>query len=65
VKELYRSGAIAGYAVDVKIAAPAASSSWYWYEAIGASVIADGVDRSLCSGCHASAPRDHVFMRVP
>lgn len=64
VKELFRSGALVGYAVGVKIAAPAAGSSWYWYEAVGSSVIADGVDRSLCSGCHSSAPRDYVFTRV-
>jgi hypothetical protein len=64
VKELYRSGAVAGYAVGVKIAAPAAGASWYWYEAVGSSVIADGVDRSLCSGCHASSPRDYIFTRV-
>ena len=35
VKELYRNGAVGGYAVGVKLAAPAAGSSWYWYEAIG------------------------------
>lgn len=64
VKELYRSGSITGYAVGLKIAAPAAGSSWYWYEAFGSSVIADGVDRSLCSNCHAGAPRDYVFTRV-
>jgi hypothetical protein len=64
VKELYRGGALAGYAVGVKIAAPAAGASWYWYEAVGASVIADGVDRALCSGCHQSASRDFVFTRV-
>jgi hypothetical protein len=65
VKELYRGGALAGYAVGVKVAAPAAGASWYWYEAIGASVIADRVDHGLCSGCHAGAPRDFVFTRVP
>jgi hypothetical protein len=64
VKELYRNGAIAGYAVGVKIAAPAAGSSWYWYEAVGSSVIADAVDRPLCSGCHQGAPRDFVFTHV-
>jgi hypothetical protein len=64
VKELYRNGALAGYAVGVKIAAPAAGTSWYWYEAVGSSVIADGVNVSLCSGCHASAPRDYIFTRV-
>ena len=64
VKELYRNGALAGYAVGVKIAAPAAGTSWYWYEAVGSSVIADGVNVSLCSGCHANAPRDHIFTRV-
>ena len=64
VKELVRSGAVTGYAVGVKIAAPASGQSWYWYEAIGASVIADGVNRALCSNCHAGAPRDFVFTRV-
>lgn len=64
VKELYRNGAVDGYAVGVKLASPAAGSSWYWYEAVGASVIADGVDRALCSGCHDNAPRDFVFTRV-
>jgi hypothetical protein len=64
VKELYRNGAIAGYAVGVKVAAPSSGQSWYWYEAIGSSVIADGVNRALCSNCHAGAPRDFVFTRV-
>ncbi len=64
VKELYRNGAVAGYAVGLKIAAPAAGSSWYWYEAVGSSVIADRVDQGLCSSCHAGAPRDYVFTRV-
>jgi hypothetical protein len=64
VKELYRNGAVSGYAVGVKIAAPASGTSWYWYEAVGASVVADGVNRSLCSNCHTGAPRDFIFTRV-
>ena len=64
VKELHREGAIEGYAVGVKIAAGDEISSWYWYEAFGSSVFADGVNRTICTGCHSDAGRDFVFTRV-
>ena len=65
VKELYRDSAIDGYAVGVKVTAGDDAASWYWYELIGTSVVADGVGRALCANCHADAPRDHVFTQVP
>ena len=64
VKELYSSGSISGYAVGIKIADGDAASSWYWYEAFGDSVIADGVNKGICVNCHADAPRDYVFTHV-
>jgi hypothetical protein len=64
VKELHRQGSLAGYAVGIKVADSADASSWYWYEAIGGSVIADGAGRPLCANCHAGAPRDNVFTHV-
>ena len=59
VKELYRDGAIIGFAVGRKT-----DAGWYWYESIGTSVVADSVGAGLCAGCHADAPRDHVFVQV-
>jgi hypothetical protein len=64
VKELYRNGSIEGHAVGIKLTAGSDANSWYWYEAIGASVIADGAGRASCANCHAGAPRDNVFTHV-
>jgi hypothetical protein len=64
VKELWQNGRVTGFAVGVKITASAEAASWYWYEAYGDSVIADGVNRGICVNCHAGAPRDYVFTHV-
>ncbi|MDQ3365117.1 MAG: hypothetical protein M3680_06790 [Myxococcota bacterium] len=64
VKELYRNGAIDGYAVGIKRTTGTAAASWYWYEVLGGSVIVDGDGVPLCANCHADAPRDHVFTHV-
>lgn len=64
VKELYRDGSLAGFAVGRKLAPASEGSSWYWYEAVRNDVVDDGVDAGLCSGCHNSAPRDFVFTHV-
>lgn len=60
VKELVQDDRITGYAVGSKLA----SGRWYWYEAYGDSVIADGTNKALCDNCHAGAPRDAVFTQV-
>lgn len=71
-----------GYAVYLKVADDSAEGAgWYWYERIGASVVADGTGdagsaRSICVGCHGGAgsdeahtpspgARDHVYTPVP
>jgi hypothetical protein len=59
VKELYTGANITGYAVMIK-----GPSSWYYYERLGASVVADGNDVPLCQGCHARAPKDSVYTQV-
>jgi hypothetical protein len=64
VKELYRNGELGGYAVMRKLADTGAASDWYWYELIGASVVADGRSPGICTGCHSGAPRDFIFTRV-
>lgn len=64
VKELYRNGQPAGYAVMRKLASTGAPSDWYWYELIGSSVVADGRSPGICTGCHSDAPRDFIFTRV-
>ena len=65
VKELYDdSGALRGYAVYVKTQATSSGgASWYWYERIGANVVADGLGdtgaaKSICVGCHVAAGSD-------
>jgi hypothetical protein len=65
VKELYSGGQVTGYAVGRKLAAAGGAASWYWYERIGASTVADGVAVRLCSDCHATAAQDFIFTRVP
>lgn len=71
VKELYGGapGTVTGYAVYLKVAEGSGGASWYWYERIGTRGVADGLGtsgsaRTICVGCHASAPRDFVFTHV-
>ena len=64
VKELVRGGEIEGFAVMRRITGDAAANAWYWYEAVGSSVIADGRSPGICTGCHGGAPRDFIFTRV-
>lgn len=65
VKELYRDSELIGYAVGRKVSAGTDANSWYWYEAFGASTVADSIGAGLCAGCHDGAPRDNVFTQVP
>jgi len=64
VKELWQNGQVTGFAVGRKLVEGDAASSWYWYEAYGDSVIADGTNKGICANCHAGAPRDYVFTHV-
>ncbi|MBA3460027.1 MAG: hypothetical protein H0T46_08705 [Deltaproteobacteria bacterium] len=64
VKELYSGGSLSGYAVGRKLTAGTERASWYWYEKIGTSVVADSAGAGLCAGCHEDATRDHVFTQV-
>ncbi len=70
VKELYGTpGTVTGYAVYLKVADGTDGANWYWFERIGARNVADGLGasgsaRTICVGCHASAPRDFVFTHV-
>ncbi len=70
VKELFATpGNPTGYAVYVKLTDGTDGASWYWYERIGTRQVADGsgasgTARSICVGCHSSAPRDFVFTQV-
>lgn len=65
VKELYGSTQeVQGHAVMVKVAAGMGAETWYFFEEYRGSVIADGVDVSLCSGCHA-AGQDFVLTPFP
>lgn len=64
VKELYSSGSISGYAVGRKVTGGADAASWYWYEVIGTSLVADRIGAGICAGCHEDAPRDNVFTQV-
>ncbi len=64
VKELVRGGEVTGYAVMRKLADTGAAGDWYWYEAFGESVVAEGRSPGICTGCHTSAPRDFIFTRV-
>lgn len=71
VKELYATpGTVTGYSVYLKVHEGSDGADWYWYERIGTRNVADGpgssgTARTICVGCHASAPRDFVFTQVP
>ncbi len=64
VKELFNGDAITGFAVGRKVTTGTDAASWYWYEAFGTNVVADGVGAGLCASCHDGAPRDNVFTQV-
>jgi hypothetical protein len=61
VKEIYRGSEIAFHAVMRKMTDGTGGDSWYWYEADGDTVYANGQGDGTCTGCHAGAPRDSVF----
>jgi hypothetical protein len=61
VKELVERDEIIGYAVSRKLG----DDHWYWYEAQGDHVFANGADAGNCTGCHERAARDYVFTVVP
>lgn len=75
VKELFDgNNNLNGYAMLLKVKAGGAES-FYWYENIGASVIANGTGdsgsaKSVCTGCHSGAGangqsgHDFVFTQV-
>jgi hypothetical protein len=67
VKELFSSDTSTtpdGYAVYLKTDADSASgANWYWYERVGATVVADGkggsgAPRDICVACHGAAGSD-------
>lgn len=62
VKELVQNGVVTGYAVMRKLADTGAANDWYWYEAYGNTVLAEGRSVS-CASCHSQA-RDFIFTRV-
>lgn len=65
IKELYgNTQEPRGHAVMVKISSGRGPETWYYFEEYQGSVIADGVDASLCSGCHA-AGEDFVLTPFP
>ena len=64
VKELYDDAEVVGFAVMVKVAPGTGGDTWYWYEVVGSSTYADGVDESLCWGCHEDGA-DQVLTPFP
>lgn len=71
VKELYDSGGtkVTGHAVSRHVQAGTTGESWYWFEKLGASVVADGTNLAGCGGCHSAAGSDpqhpgHDFVYV-
>ena len=79
VKELYMADGttIAGYATSLKlIDGDSDGGKWYFFEKMGATVVANGKGQAnnsdLCSSCHAGAGsdaghsgRDFVYTQVP
>lgn len=64
VKELYDDDEVVGHAVMVKVASGTGGATWYWYERVGSSMYADGVDESLCWSCHQDGA-DQVLTPFP
>ena len=52
VKELYGNDTtLGGWSVMVKLDGQP-QGSWYWYELYNGTLFGEGVDASLCTGCH-------------
>ncbi len=65
VKEIFTSaGQFRGYAVGRKVEGGDAAGSWYWYEAVGDTIYADGTNAGVCVSCHEAASRDYVFTQI-
>ena len=67
VKELYTSGKLAGWAVEVKTQATSdGGAGWYWYEILSTSgsPLIGAKGPNFCSSCHASG-HDHVLAPFP
>ncbi len=64
VKELYGGSGVTGYAVLVKVEPGRGSTRWYWYERVGSTTYADGIDERLCTGCHAPGA-DQILTPYP
>ncbi len=56
VKEIFRSGELAGWAAMIKVAEGTGNSSWYWYEVLdtapGTTPVAASIGAAACTGCH-------------
>lgn len=65
VKELVEGGTIIGHAVSRRLTDEPGGDAWYWYEAQGDHVFANGAGAGNCTGCHDGALRDYVFTVVP
>jgi hypothetical protein len=62
VKELYKGNNVIGHAMYRKLSA-GAGESWYWYEDMNGSVVANntgdsGTAKSVCVGCHSATGSD-------
>lgn len=57
VKELYKADGttLDGVAISLKVKAGTGGDSWYWYEKIGTSVVANSAGNTTCTGCHSRA----------
>jgi hypothetical protein len=65
-KELYSGSTLSGYALGVKIKAGTTADTWFWYEVISGSTVANAAGAGICEGCHNGArATDRVFVRVP
>jgi len=60
VKELYDDGVIVNHSVSRRLTDDAGGDAWYWYEQHSAN----GAGEGKCTGCHATAPHDYVFIVV-
>lgn len=71
VKELFKGGALVGWAVSVKTAADsAAGKNWFWYETLSTAPDAkapyQGLGVEVCRDCHAeSGGVDQVLIEFP
>jgi hypothetical protein len=66
VKEQYDgAGALGAISLETRVNGQAGDPGWLYWRRAGDTVSNYGVGEPFCTGCHAGAPRDYIFVLAP